>query len=361
MHPFLLNKQRISVTAIFSIVFALLLSSLISISSGSELLINYGLYVPLYILSFSFMIPSYYTCRGIPVEESNIVTLFGTQTIVILAAVSIWVYLGRIYVDLLSSAFPSPDWRQQFENTLSENVVLITSLNTAFALFHYLYFAIDSSRKMSQMAIKLELLMSQAELKALRSTIHPHFLFNALGTLSSVTMSDPRKAHKLCLALADFLRYSIAYGKNKLVTIADELQHIQNYLEIEQERFGCRLNVILDIEERVLSCQIPPLILFPLVENAIKHGIGSSIEGGEIEITARQTEGTLTINMKNPVDNLSSALPGEGHGLLSVERRLQANYGNESALRTELLQDKIFITRVYIPMTIKKSSNFGHE
>jgi LytS/YehU family sensor histidine kinase len=267
----------------------------------------------------------------------------------LIVIVAMWVFAGRAYAAFLDSGLEPARWYPLFEQSLTINLAIVVLQFEIVVLIHYLFFAMEKTRDLEKAALQQKLLISQAELQTLKATVHPHFLFNSLNTLSNIALSAPEQAHRFCLLIAEFLRYSVAYSKKSSATLSEELEHIQNYLGIERERFGDRLQTEFNIEEDARELVVPPLILFPVVENAIKHGIDSCIEGGLVSIVTRQNAGMLIIEVTNPVDELGRKLRGTGHGLASVQQRLKNSYGETALLKTTR-QAGQFTAQIYLPV-----------
>ncbi len=185
-------------------------------------------------------------------------------------------------------------------------------------------------------------LLARSELKALQAQINPHFLFNAINTIVSLTRTQPDNARKLLLHLGNYFRTNLEQDIEE-VDLCKEIEHINSYIEIEKARFGDKLEIIYDIPEDI-DCKLPPLILQPIVENAIKHGVLGKIEGGKVEIIARENGiGTELVVKDNgigiPEELLSSLLKErnnkEGIGLKNVNERLKNKYGSQYGLRIE--------------------------
>lgn len=179
-------------------------------------------------------------------------------------------------------------------------------------------------------------LVAQAELRALESQIHPHFLFNALNTLYGVIPKEASGARRMVLNLADILRYSLRTSET-FTTLEEELRIVEAYLEIEKLRLGARLTVRMEIEEKVRSVRIPVLSLQSLVENAVKHAIATQPEGGTLSIIARPAGDSVEIQVSDtgPGFGMSSETKGAGVGLDNVSRRLRLCYGASAGLRIE--------------------------
>ncbi|HEV3484576.1 MAG TPA: histidine kinase, partial [Vicinamibacterales bacterium] len=176
-----------------------------------------------------------------------------------------------------------------------------------------------------------EVLAREAELRSLRAQIDPHFLFNSLHSISALTAVDAAGARRMCLMLADFLRESLALGAETRIPLARELALVERFLSIERIRFGERLQMSID-PDAAGACLVPPLILQPIVENAVTHGVAHVLDGGTIRIAALCSGSTLSIAVENPCDPARPRRSGAGLGLSNVRARLQALHGMEGRL-----------------------------
>ncbi|MEW5898785.1 MAG: sensor histidine kinase, partial [Bacillota bacterium] len=184
-------------------------------------------------------------------------------------------------------------------------------------------------------------LAAGAELKALQAQVNPHFLFNALNTITSLVRTRPETARELLIKLSNFFRHNLQKA-NQFVTLEEELAHVGSYLAIEQARFGHKLRVVTNIEPATRFCPVPSFILQPLVENAVKHGLQPKEEGGQVEIEAAIHSGKLVIVIRDdgvgipPEEQqavfISGYGRGSGIGLSNVNERLKNLYGTAYAL-----------------------------
>lgn len=169
-------------------------------------------------------------------------------------------------------------------------------------------------------------LLRNAEIATLRAQINPHFLFNALNALNAIIPAEAPDARKTLLNLADIFRYSLN-SKQQLVSLADEIEIVEAYLQIERLRLADRLTTRIEIDERVRFIRVPALSIQPLVENAVKHGVSRKAKGGEVQVVAREEEGGLRVEVTDNGPGFDTRVQrGQGHGLRSVERRLQLCY-----------------------------------
>lgn len=210
--------------------------------------------------------------------------------------------------------------------------VLPLLLWTGFLLYvlsiavHYGLLAFESSREAAIQA-------RDAELRALKSQIHPHFLFNSLNSISALTATDPARAREMAIRLSDFLRNTLGLGEKTSILWRDELELARTYLEVEKVRFGARLNVEMNVREECDDCQVPPLVLQPLIENAIRHGIATMVDGGTVRVKGRVEKGVLEVSVENEFDPESPAPRKHGHGLRNVQERLETRFGAAAGLR----------------------------
>ncbi|HZX29290.1 MAG TPA: histidine kinase, partial [Telluria sp.] len=159
----------------------------------------------------------------------------------------------------------------------------------------------------------------------------PHFLFNSLNSISALTSIDPARARSMTLQLSDLFRRTLGLEASRKITLAEEAALVDGFLAIEQVRFGARLRVERDLDAAALACLLPPLLLQPLVENAVKHGIGGLPEGGTVTIRAQRAGSLLRVQVENDMDADLPARPGNGIGLANVRQRLQAAYAHEAS------------------------------
>src|SRR5258706_2343880 len=215
---------------------------------------------------------------------------------------------------------------------------LLYSLSVAS---QYVILSLEAAREAEARVLETSIQARDAELKALKAQINPHFLFNSLNSISALTSIDPSRARDMCVLLGDFLRLTLGLGEKTSVRFSEELDLLQKYMAIEKVRFGSRLTMLEEIEEDSKSCLLPPLLLQPLVENAVKHGIAALPEGGQVRLAAQRQNGRLAILVENSWDPDSPPRRSGGLGLKNVQRRLEARYGKDASLRVNN-KDELF-------------------
>jgi len=197
---------------------------------------------------------------------------------------------------------------------------------------HYVLLSTEASHEAEKRESEARLLARDSELKALKTQVNPHFIFNCLNSISALTVSDPAKAREMCILLADFLRRTLGLGEKALIPLRDELALSHAYLSVEQIRFGARLKLEEKTEPKALECLLPPLLLQPLIENAVAHGIANLTDGGWIRLDISQgAPESLSIKIENNFDPEAPRRRGAGIGLKNVRQRLNTSYGNRAS------------------------------
>ena len=196
----------------------------------------------------------------------------------------------------------------------------------------------DARQEQDRRARELSLQASRSELKALRAQINPHFLFNALNAIAGLIPRDPARAEETVEGLADIFRYTLSRSDKEWARLEDEMEFLRAYLEIEQARFGPRLEFTIEIDDDVRDARVPTMIVHTLVENAIKHGVAAVRGPGRIEVAACLSDGRLQIDVRDngpgfdlPSEAEESSVPG--YGLLNIRKRLNGYFGDAALLR----------------------------
>lgn len=217
------------------------------------------------------------------------------------------------------------------------------------ALLATLWYALEDQKEQQQRKNETEKMAREAELYNLRQQLQPHFLFNSLNSISALTGTQPERARKMIQQLSDFLRGTLKKEENQLIPLADELAHLQLYLDIEKVRFGHRLETALEADETALQLKIPSLLLQPVLENAIKFGLYDTTGAVTITLHAAKQENDLVIQVTNPFEQATAAGgKGTGFGLRSVQRRLYLLFGQNDLVSTAS-GNQLFTTTLKIP------------
>ncbi len=349
MHPIFAQPRRLTLYLFVFLQAGLLLGELLVRTAGAPRLQAMALAVPLLLLHAFSCLASWYLCRSAPLGASRPERWVVTQLAAAMLASGLVTVIGAAWARGLGSA-------GRFEGTMGfypESVTLIFvfallvySLSVAV---HYLFIASEASRVAAKRAFELRLLAQEAELKALKAQIDPHFLFNSLNSISSLVSAEPRQARAMCVALAGFLRQSLRMDALTHVPLADELALAESYLAVEQVRFGDRLKVEVSHGEGCLDCEVPPLILQPLVENAVRHGVAHLLEGGTVKVAAHAGDHHLRLMVTNRCDPDRPNTRAEGIGLDNVRRRLDASFARDAELVIDERPDR-FQAEVIMPL-----------
>jgi two-component system sensor histidine kinase AlgZ len=287
---------------------------------------------------------AWYVCKATPLRTARDLRVFATHLTAGLALSFIWMQTGALYARLLwrNAAFRDIESRyaaHQIELLLDGILLYLLA-----AGFFYVIMAIEASRDAERRTSETMALARDAELRALRAQINPHFLFNSLNSISALTSIDAGRAREMCLLLADFLRLTLGMGEKSVIPLSEELDLLEKFLAIEKVRFGERLRLQENISEQSKRCWIPPLLLQPLLENAVSHGIASMAEGGLIRMDTQVQDGRLAIVVENDRDDEAPKRKRGGVGLKNVRSRLEARYGKHASLHTDASEDKFRVS-----------------
>src|SRR5438270_11032710 len=201
------------------------------------------------------------------------------------------------------------------------------------ALNHGFYYY-EQSRSRELAWARMETDLANAQLQVLNMQLNPHFLFNTLHSISTLISEDPQAARQMVLKLSDLLRASLNKIDQPAVPLQQELELLECYISMEQTRFKERLSIEREIDSTALACEVPTMILQPLVENAVRHGIGKHRQADRISIIAQRSNGRLLLEVKNCIGSVENGgpAPARGIGLTNTRARLEQLYGNQHSL-----------------------------
>jgi len=341
-HPLLDSSKKIIVWGLAWLVLAACQSLLIyyfyhsnldaAIYDGVISMILYGL------LGLAVWFPVRYILRDGSQVYQTVFNVVLTGSIAIVA----WLFITRFLV----KAFVTEkiDYVIFWHSSL---VFRITAGILIYFLIILIYYLFISASQLAAKAVRqaqLEAQVRNGELMMLRSQINPHFLFNSLNSISSLTVTDPLKAREMIVKLSDFMRYSLSSRNDQPVTLRNELQSLRLYLHIEKIRFGDRLSIEEDITPEALETLMPGMLLQPLYENAIKHGVYESTGEVVIRTTARVEAGVVVISIVNSVDTEAVVTrKGAGIGLKNVSSRLELFFGDKASLTVNSTDDSFTV------------------
>ena len=359
MHPFLVHRRWLALYLLFFVQAGVVLAEIL-VGPEKELRVPlWLLLLPLFLLHAFSCLASWYLCRAVPLGKVGIGGILASQAGSGLLASGALVGVGWV-----SAPFLGDTITPLFRNGAVLVLVFAFFLYSLMVVLHYLFLALEMSTKAEAAALEAQILAREAELQSLRTQLDPHFLFNCLNSVSALVTTDPKLAREMCGRLALFFRRTLDLGAQEFVSLAAEMELARDYLAIEQVRFGDRLRHEIKVGSEASDRLLPPLILQPLLENAVRHGIGHLLEGGDVRVeVSRQHEG-LILRVENPCDPDRPRSRGAGVGLANVRQRLQAVYGAKAKVRIRDGGTRFeVVVRVpgEIPPTRKLRPRSGHE
>ncbi|MBZ5724518.1 MAG: histidine kinase [Acidobacteriia bacterium] len=324
MHPILTSGRRLSLYVAAWIPLAALLVYVTWAAGGVSWRDAAATLAPACLVYAFVCLSPWYICRTQPLEFSRVPGLLTTFGAAAVAGGLMMAAAARVAESLLGRPAGRP--------------ALLFGMGVLLYLFsavlHYAALAVATSRDAERRAAEARTMAREAELQALRMHLNPHFLFNSLHSIAALATLDGARAREMCVRLAGFLRESLGLGARESIPLREELGLARSYLQVEQVRFGERLRVEEQIEPACEECAVPALLLQPLVENAVKHGIAGLVEGGLIRLAAQRRGAAVSITLENAFDPETTPASGSGNnlglGLTHVRRRLEVRYGEEA-------------------------------
>ncbi|MGI8744027.1 MAG: sensor histidine kinase [Bryobacteraceae bacterium] len=346
MHPILATKTRIALYLLAWVPIVGMLKILLGVSGNLSWTEAVIFVVPLSAVFAFVNLSPWYLCKVLPIGTSGISKLILNLSAAAFAAGLFWIVVAK------GIALAMSRWRPGIDSKISRELPMLCGIGVLLYLlavaFHYVLLSFQTSQEAESRAQQARVFAREAELKALKAQINPHFLFNSLNSISALTTVDGLRAREMCIRLSDFLRSTLSLGDKETISFGEELVLATTYLDVEKVRFGTRLRVEQDIDPLCQNCPVPPLVLQPLVENAIKHGIASLVEGGAIRLGAHCDDGLLRLSVENEFDADSPAARKHGLGLSNVRSRLRARYENRARLDTEI-KGACFLAELILP------------
>jgi len=333
MHPIFQSRGALVTYASLWIVLAVLLSTLLRFAGDATWYEAVLLTAPPCVFYAVLCLTPWYMCRSLPLTSERWRLVLNHLGAAILAA-ALWIGIARGVASLLG-------FERQLNPAVPHLIAVGLLLYILSIALHYVLVALEASREAA-------LLARDAELRALKSQINPHFLFNCLNSISALTTSDPGRAREMCVRLSEFLRNTLGLGEKESISWKEEIELARTYLEVERVRFGTRLNVEMDVDENCTECRVPVLVLQPLVENAIKHGIATLVEGGTIRLESRVKAGTLEVSVQNGFDPEAPSPRPSGLGLRNVRDRLRTRFGGTAGVVTSV-DNNVFRAEMRFP------------
>ncbi len=343
MHPLLRNPRALTTYLLAWLLAGGVIAAAWSSAQPSRLVWALAFALPVALLTGACALLPFYVCLGFPLRPARWISAFSRRfaaalalTLLVVGAAAIWNASGMVLGRAALLELTPAAWLAFAGITL---VVFLLS-----ALIHDALLAQQSAQAAAATEAQARLLAREMEIKALRHQIDPHFLFNCLNSISALTERDPAAARAMTIDLAQYFRQTLALGAREHIQLEDELDLVERYLTIEQRRLGDKLRLSLDVDSGCRAAWLPPLVLQPLVENAIKHGIRHLDAGGTIELAARRLGDRLDLRVSNPVESSARRdASGLGQGLRHLQARLQAQCPGAARVEIEDLPDRFSV------------------
>lgn len=343
LHPIANNRRNLIIYAIFWLLIAALHGVfLYNFYAASVYLAITDSFI--YNLFFSLIgLGLWFAVKFSQMETNNIGNLILNHLTAVSITLAVLLLFG--YYSVKSIPVVNEGYAEFFKATLIWRALTGVIIYIMFVLVYYLFMYYLNFMEKISLESELKTNVKVAELNVLKSQINPHFLFNSLNSISALTMTESKKAQEMVQKLSDFLRFSIAEKPDTNRKFSEELDNISKYLDIEKIRFGSRLVVEHDIAKKCLDASIPSLILQPLVENAIKHGVSQSLDSVSIRIIADCFQGYLKVQIENDYDE-DSRVPaiGKGIGLQNIIQRLKLVFGRDDLITMHRENGKFLVT-----------------
>jgi len=332
VHPVLADRRHLALYlaawGLFGVVLAWAITPRVSIAWWGAAAVA----VPL-CAAFAFIcLASWYPVRAHPLESTALPRVLTVHLAGAVLSAALWQVLAVGWTRILDRLQPAAGYPAVYRGHVVLFVAVGLLLYLLAVALHYLLAAAESSRRAAHRALKLELATRRAELDAFKAQVDPHFLFNCLNSISSLCGTDPAAARGTAIRLGELLRASLELGARDAIPLHRELELARSYLAVERVRYGDRLRVEETIGDGCRELPVPALVLQPLLENALKHGIAHLVSGGRIELGCRRTGGRLQVTVRNPVDSDRPPSGGAGIGLANVRGRLKLLYGDDALL-----------------------------
>lgn len=332
MQPILEDRKLLGVYLGGWLLLGLLVTLPMVTRSGGPQLTAPLLVLPMSLLFGLVCLAAWYPARAHPLGETPLTRLLTVHAVSAALSAGLWIAMTWTWAALLDAL--APDLRAGALYATHRPLFFAAGmlLYLLAVALHYLGLAFETSRQAERRSLELQIHARQAELDAFKAQIDPHFLFNCLNSISSLCGSDPAAARRTAIRLGDLLRATLKLGSRDLIPLRDELALARTYLEVERARYGERLSYREQVPAELLERPVPALTLQPLLENALKHGIGHLVDGGTVTIEGSASGDDLRLLIRNDCTDDRPTSQGAGIGLANVRGRLRLLYDGDASL-----------------------------
>ena len=313
-------------------------------SAAADALVFNGLYA---LIALSF----WYPCQFLSLERRDAITTVLVNHL-LGAAISSGIWIGLAYLMLVKLVLPSPAYLKLFITTLPWRFFIGTLFYLAMVAFYYLLIYYQNFHQKLIAESELQALVKDAELRTLKFQINPHFIFNSLNSINSLILSMPERASEMTVKLAEFMRATLSGNDHPLRTLEEELHTAHLYMDIEKVRFGDKICYSQTVADDCLKLMVPNMMLQPLFENAIKHGVYESLEPVGISLSGSCEKQFLVLELRNDMDSRTAPRRGAGVGLKNISHRLEILYGKSGLMKINKAE-RVFTVTIHIPQEEK--------
>lgn len=353
MHPIFKHRSRLLLYLAVWVVFGLLLTVVFVFGGGAPLDWSLEFAVPVAVVLGLQSLSFWYVVQAMPPDDTPVARMAIIWSIAGVVSLLVWIALAYAWAMWL---LPEGEKYGASAAGMLPLLIFAGAIGISLAVLgHYLAGAFQRSRNAERRALELQVLAREAELKSLRAQLDPHFLFNSLNSVAALIGNDTAAARQMCFLMAQFFRKSLTLARQQAIPLSEEVSLAETFLAIEKVRFGDRLRTSFDIADDVKDVSVPPLMLQPLVENAVHHGVAHMLEGGEVCVQARRREGFLELVVANPCDPDRPPSRSTGVGLVNVRSRVETLCGHRASVDVDA-SETAFRVSILLPAVTTQSA-----
>ena len=353
MHPIFKHRGRLLSYLAVWVVFGLLLTVVFIFGGGAPVAWSLEFAVPVAVALGLQSLSFWYVVQAMPPGDTPVTRMAAIWSIAGLVSLIVWIALAYAWAMWL---LPEGEDYGTLAVSMLPLLIFAGAIGISLAVLgHYLAGAFQRSRNAERRALELQVLAREAELRSLRAQLDPHFLFNSLNSVAALIGNDTVAARQMCFLMAQFFRKSLTLARQQAIPLSEEVSLAETFLAIEKVRFGERLRTSFDIADDVKDVSVPPLMLQPLVENAVHHGVAHMLEGGEVCVQARRREGFLELVVANPCDPDRPPSRSTGVGLANVRSRVETLCGHRASVDVDA-SETAFRVSILLPAVTTQSA-----
>lgn len=345
-NPILKSAKSILLYLLFILIVSILFTNLVSAESKLSLSATITDVIIFNLLLGALGISFWFSSKYLSIENTPITKIVLSHFAGGVLVTIVWMLLG--YFALMSIVKDPDAYGNFFIQTIKSRFIIGLLFYFLLTAFYYIVIYYTGFQERVLRETELKNLVTESELRSLKFQINPHFIFNSLNSLSALTEIDPKKARRMIIKLADFLRYTLANNDRQKNTLNEELKNIKLYLDIEKIRFEDKFEYEEELQEECGKTEIPSMILQPLFENAIKHAVYETLDKVIIKLVCNKQDDFLKIQLSNNFEG-ESHKKGAGVGLKNIRDRLSLIYHQDNLMDVKKENGK-FIVNIFIPL-----------